>query len=103
MTQVLRPIIRKFLVVHFDDILIYSSSKDQHIGHLQQVCITLRKEQLYANLKKRIFMSNEVAFLGFVVPAEGMSTDPKKVKAIVEWQEPTNIHEVRSFHGHSQF
>lgn len=103
MTQVLRPVIRKFLVVHFDDILIYSSSKDQHISHLQQVCITLRKEQLYANLKKHIFVSNEVAFLGFVVLAEGMSTDPKKVKAIVEWQEPTNIHEVRSFHGHSQF
>lgn len=103
MTQVLRPVIRKFLDVHFDDILIYSSSKDQHIGHLQQVCITLRKEQLYWNLKKRIFMSNEVAFLGFVAPAEGISTDPEKVKAIVEWQEPTNIHKVRSFHGHSQF
>ena len=76
MTQVLRPFIGKFLVVYFDDILIYSNTKEQHLNHLWQVCGTLRKEQLYANLKKCTFMADCVVFLGFVVSATGMSADP---------------------------
>ena len=44
MTQVLRPFMGKFVVVYFDNILIYSKSKDQHLTHLEQVCTALRKK-----------------------------------------------------------
>ena len=64
MTQVLRMFIGKFMVVYFDDILIYSRSKEDHLDHLRQVCLTLRKENLYANLKKCDFMTHRVIFLG---------------------------------------
>ena len=84
----------KFVVVWFDNILIYSISKEQHLDHLKQVCSTWRKENLRANLKKCYC----VIFLGFVVSFEGVSIDPQKVKAIMDWPEP-NIHEVCSFHG----
>lgn len=103
MTQVLRPFMGKFLVVYFDDILIYSTLQEQHLSHLKQVCTVLRAEKLFANLKKCSFMSSEVIFLGFVVSSEGMKVDPEKVKAIVSWPAPTNIHEVRSFHGLATF
>lgn len=89
MTQVLRTFKGKFLVIHFDGILIYSSTQEQHMNHLREVCLTLRREELHVmNLKKCTFLSSQVIFMGFVVSTEGMSSYPEKVKAIVEWQEP---------------
>jgi len=52
MTQVLRPFMDKFLIVQFDDTLIYSRTLEYHMDHLSQVCRALRKEKLYANPKK---------------------------------------------------
>ena len=58
---------------------------------------------MYANLKKCSFFTDSVIFLGFVVSSKGVSTDPQKVKAIVDWPEPKNIHEVCSFHRLATF
>ena len=93
----------KFLVMYFDDILIYSNSKEQHLDHLTQVCITLRNESLYGNLKKCSLFTNKVVFLGFIVSSEGVSANPQRVQAIVDWPELKNIHEIRNFHVLASF
>ena len=67
MTQVLRTFMGKFLVVYFDDILIYSKTRDEHLNHLIQVCTTLRKASLFANVKKCFFLQTKWSFLGFIV------------------------------------
>jgi hypothetical protein len=103
MNHVLRAFIGKFAVVYFDDILIYSKEIDEHIGHLRQVLDVLRKESLYANLKKCDFCMDKIVFLGYVVRAKGIEMDEAKVKAIQEWPTPKSIIEVKSFHGLASF
>ena len=83
MTHVLRSFMGKSSVIYFDDMLIYSKTLEHHIDHLSQVCCTLIKEKLYANLKKCEFMTDRVIFLGFVVSSQGVSVDPQKNQAIV--------------------
>ena len=99
MTQVLRPYMEKILVVYFDDILIFSKDKESHGEHLRLVCSTLLQEQLYANPKKCTFFIESITFLGFIVSSQGVSANPDKGKAILEWHEPWTLREVRSFHG----
>jgi len=58
MTQVLQPFMRKFLVLYFDDILIYSKTKEEHFDHLIQVCTALKKASLFANVKTCSFFTD---------------------------------------------
>ena len=71
-------------MVYFDDILIYSQSKKEHLEYLQRVFLTLREAKLYVNLKKCSFMQPHVLFLGFIISEHGISTDPEKVRVIRE-------------------
>jgi len=103
MHHVLRPFIGKFVVVYFDDILIYSLSLFDHRMHVRQVLETLRKEHLYANLAKCMFALDHIEFLGFVVSCKGVHVDQSKVVAIQNWPTPTNMNDVRSFHGLASF
>ena len=99
MNRVFGPYLGKFVIVFIDDIPIYSSSKEEHAEHLRIVLQALREHQLYAKFIKCQFWLDRVAFLGHVVSAEGISVDPQKIEAIVDWKPPTNVTEVRSFLG----
>jgi hypothetical protein len=99
MNRVFKPFLDQFVVVFIDDILIYSKTEEEHAEHLEIVLQTLRKHKLYAKLKKCDFWLKEVAFLGHVISGEGISADPTKIQAVVDWKRPTTVTEIRSFLG----
>ncbi|KAK1681418.1 hypothetical protein QYE76_042266 [Lolium multiflorum] len=83
MNHILRPLIGKSVVVYFDDILIYSKNLEDHVQHVREVLCILRHEKLFANLPKCHFAQNKLA--------------------IHNWPTPTNVGQVRSFHGLAGF
>ena len=99
MNRVFSPYLDKFVIVFIDDILVYSCSPEEHAENLGTVLQILRECQLYAMFSKCQFWLDKVDFLGHVISAEGISVDPQKIEAIVNWKPPTNVYEVHSFLG----
>jgi hypothetical protein len=103
MNHVLCAFIGKFVVVYFDDKLIYNKEFDEHMDHLRQVLDVFRKEFLYVNLKKCDFCMDIIIFLRYNVNTKGIEMDKAKVKTIQEWPTPKSITEVKSFHSLASF
>ena len=99
MNYVFRSYVDRFVMVFIDDILVYSTDREDHNTHLRLVLETLRKEQLYVKMSKCEFRLREVSFLGHIVSEEGIRLDPSKIEVILEWKPPRNVTEVRSFLG----
>ena len=97
--RVFQPYLDQFVMVFVDDILIYSQSKEEHEDHLRVVLQLLRDHQLYAKFSKCDFWLTEVRFLGHVVSASGVLVDPEKVEAVMSWERPKSVFEIRSFLG----
>ena len=103
MNHILCPFLGKFVIVCCDDILVYSQTLEEHVEHLKSVLEVLRREKIYANLKKCSFCTNQLVFLDFVVNEQGIKVYEAKVKAIQEWPTPKSVGEVCSFHGLASF
>ena len=103
MNSILQPYLRRFVVVFLDYILIFSKSWQDHLEHIQTVLETLRKNRLFCKQSKCEFGVKDVLFLGHRIDGECIAPDPKKLKAVREWQPPTTVTEVRQFLGFANY
>jgi hypothetical protein len=103
MNKDLKPFLGNFVVVYLDNILIFTRTKEEHLEHVRKVLYWFKEDKLLINLKKCVFLKEELIYLGFVILNEGLKMDSEKVKAILEWPTPKCTFDVRSFHGLASF
>ena len=99
MTTVFDDVLKKFVMVYLDDVIVYSRSFEEHITHVNEVFQRLSKANLRLNKEKCIFFRRELPFLGHIVNEKGILMDPKKVEAVHNMPAPKNIRQLRAFIG----
>jgi hypothetical protein len=97
MNDILRPFLRPFVLVFFDDILVYSNNLSNHLLHVQQVLEVLQSNQLYVKRSKCQFVVPEIAYLGHLISYDGVRDDPSKLAAMDNWPIHHNIKSLRGF------
>ena len=95
--DLLRPYLQKFVLVFFDDILVYSKSWVDHLDHLRAILQVLSINQLFAKKSKCCFGVLQVAYLGHLISFAGLAVDPAKINSVLKWPIPTMAKGVHGF------
>ena len=88
---------------YMDDILVFSKTSAEHVGHVRVVLERLRSNRLYAKPRKCHWGKSRLHFLGHVLSDKGLEVDPAKVAAVADWPNPENVSHVHSFLGLSNY
>jgi hypothetical protein len=99
MNNLLKPYLQKFVLVFFDDILIYSRTWDNHLLHVENVLHLLQENKFFVKKIKFSFGANEVEYLGNIVRNDGLKLDPQKIQYMQEWSLPTTLKHLKGFLG----
>lgn len=91
------------LLLYLDDVIVFSSSIDEHLERLDKVLSRLHQEGLKVKLEKCCFFKSEVKYLGHVISNKGVSTDPEKIAVVADWARPRDISALRSFLGFASY
>lgn len=100
MNEVFSNYFTKFVLVFFDDILVYSPDLNTHLQHLKLVFELLKKNQLlFVKKSKCEFAQERVEYLGHVISKNGVAADHKKIETMLNQPRPMNIKSLRGFFG----
>ena len=91
------------VLLYLDDIIVFSTTVQQHLERLGEVFSRLQKQGLKVKVSKCSFFQHQVSYLGHVVSREGVSTDPAKIEVVREWRRPGHLAELRSFLGFASY
>lgn len=97
--NIFKKYLRNFILVFFDDILIYSRCWADHLKHLKITLQTLQDNKLIINLSKCSFAKDQIKYLGHIIAEKGISMDKGKTKAMMGWPQPHNIKALEGFLG----
>lgn len=90
------------LPLYLDDIVVFSTSFQQHLERLEMVLGCLQQYHLKLKLQKCHLFQTEAKYLGCIISAEGVATDPEKI-SVVQWRRPSNVTELHSFLGFASY
>jgi hypothetical protein len=99
MNEVLRPFVQRFVLVFFDDILIFSRTHAEHLQHIRAVFLRLRAHGLALKRSKCLFGEQRIHYLGHVIANDSVAMDADKVSAVQAWPLPKTIKALRGFLG----
>ena len=99
MDLVLRGLKWERLLIYLDDILVFGRTPEEHLDRLAQVFQRLPDAGLKLKPGKCCFAQAVVKFLGHIVSADGVATDPEKLRRVQEWPQPKNVSDLRAFLG----
>jgi hypothetical protein len=88
MNDMLQLFLCRFILVFFNDILIFSSSWSEHLRHLHLVFTKLQEHSLFVKRSKCVFDKRTMAYLGHMISVEGVAMEVAKVQAVLDWSRP---------------
>src|SRR5687767_6722914 len=97
MNEVLCSFLRRFVLMFFYDILIYSTSLAEHLQHVRAVLSTLRAHSLFLKRSKCLFAERRVEYLGHFISKDGVAMDPAKIEVVQGWPMPRTVCALRGF------
>ena len=103
MQSIFRDEFLEVLIVYLDDIIVFSQDIKTHLQRLEMVFRKLREHGLKIEAKKCQFFRPKVTYLGHVVSADGVATDPAKTEAVTNWPQPKTLKDLRSFLGFASY
>ncbi|XP_039213407.1 uncharacterized protein LOC120314410 [Crotalus tigris] len=101
--QVLHEHLYRGILVYLDDILIYTTTMEEHVALVRKGLEKLLEAKLYVKLSKCEFHRTRLDYLGYRISVAGVEMDPLKVKAVLDWQAPTTRRQLQSFLGFANF
>lgn len=99
MNELLKPSLRKFVVVFFYDILVYNSSLSQHVHQLEEVLSILTKGSFFLRQSKCLFACQTLLYLDHIISSKGVEPEQSKIKVMLDWPVPSNQKDLRRFLG----
>jgi Reverse transcriptase (RNA-dependent DNA polymerase) len=96
MNSLFKHFLRKF-IVFFDDILVHSKNFEIHLEHLTLTLQLLLDNNLHDKLSNCTFATISIDYLGHIISQEGVSTNPSKIQAMLNWPVPKNVKALRGF------
>ncbi|KAK3539355.1 hypothetical protein QTP70_003840 [Hemibagrus guttatus] len=100
---VFQDILGKWVIAYIDDILVYSTSLEEHMRHVWEVLSRLQWHCLFVKPEKCEFHQTRMLFLGYVITRQGVEMDVTKVQAVTEWSSPSTVKELQHFLGFDNF
>ncbi|GKA55807.1 putative mitochondrial protein [Tanacetum coccineum] len=97
MNTIFKPYLRKFTLVFFNDIMVYSKNEREHVQLLETILQVMKENTLFAKRSKCSFVVPKVEYLGHVISADGVATEPSKIQAMKDWLVPQNVKQLRAF------